>query len=535
MRIYDADPDRVTNISTPGMFGIEHNGEKVLFNNGRTRTRSLTIPLSTNGTEVLRHINLVFSSLPKEDQEFIFNTYVNIRDILDSVVDPTMLMLRLKKEVSNLYKKINYETVCKVISTKSPILTPSRIVNDYEDMEISERSQDQKNYRVTTYLKKDYLDLIYMAIYIKPMIPVWCDYIRTLDSPGGKTTHRDYQAIGLISSTDIIELPAFDRLREYIQANIINITRQPGTRVPNTVSAIFGGLGSSELPDWLMAKTIIRKLILIELSTNDDNSSVISIIYKNVESELNSLGRKFSGQITYKKKPKEAETGDDKSLLEIYKMQQDHSDGDNTITTMYGEKSLSVLLRKFNSSRNVQLELKTVKACFDSISKSKQLNLSPAQETLLGWIVHPLIHFHGIEYQDMKSIFKFQSLAMAYLFHHGFTDLAILISATKVVDDDGELLGGLTSKNLVNKQNLNLLIETYPHYHERNAKESIRQKNLGCVGVDLVCDELIQCDWIPICPNIMIEATDQVDEYGTLIPPSNVRNQVAEVLLLLNE
>lgn len=538
MRIFNADKHRsgTTPVGAPGMYGVEHKGNVVYFNNGKTGTRTLNIPSSTNSEDVLRYINVVFENLTAEQQTLIFDAYRRIREIMDTVIDVSMVARNLTSVVTDLYSHLKYDDVVDIVKRKIHIHVPPKVVERYEDMEISERSQENRNYLVTTYLRSDYVKLVTMAIFIKPMIPIWSEYIRMSEASTSKSTYRESIAMNLISKTEIMKLEPFDRLRDYIRANMNTVMTQGGRR-PNTTTAVLGGLGTSELPDWLLAKTIVRKLIFIELSTADDNSSVISIIYKNVESEMASLSRKFKGEVRPRKKPHgDRDDSEDKSVLEIYKMQQEHSDGDILVTPIYMEKSIEEIASKFEQLMGVELDRTTLMDFYIITSENRKHILTDAQMTILGWIVHPLIHIRGLDYINLDAFAKLKAIAQTYLWVEGFKEMALLLTALEVRDDTGGFLGGLDSKNLISKQNVATLMELFPHYQDRRSRESERQRNVACITINAICDEISRCDWnIVMSPEYINSINSKlIDDYGTMVPPSTIRDQLAEIIIGLN-
>lgn len=188
------------------------------------------------------------------------------------------------------------------------------------------------DYQAKTYLRDDYLELVNMAILYKPMIPIWAEYGRLLEQLSSTNSYREYQSMSLLSRSTAVNIPPLDRLRRYVDTSSLDSK--------TAMSAALGGIGSSELPDWLMSMVIIRKLVIIELSSYEDSSNIVSVVYHHVRNTIKSVDRKFSGRIREKSKPRGEDDDDNKSIVETYKIKQEISDGDLMVLSIYTEQTL---------------------------------------------------------------------------------------------------------------------------------------------------------------------------------------------------
>lgn len=538
MQFYDADPNRITVMNTPGLIGLRMKGEEdLLFNNGKTSTRVITIPNSNNFDIAFKEINAYFKQLPIDKQKEIFNSYKDIKQALTEIVEPNMLMGRLSKLVGNLYANIDYDDLSQWLHKNVNFNIPSKIVNRYEDMEISERKSDNRNYRITTYIRSDYVSLMYLSVFIKPMLPIWAEYIRIIDSGSSKTTYRDYNAMMITKRIGFTEIDSFIRLREYIEENSLSVITQAGNK-PDTTTAVLGGLSTQEIPDWLLSKTIVRKLPLVRLDDTGDDVSIISILYKNIESEMSSLSRKFSMDVMAKTKPKSGQEDgtEGKGVLDIYTMQQEFSDGDVMVTSVFMDKNIQTLKNQLSELLGGVIEANVLTDFYLENRNITNVELpTPEQQTIIGWILHKLIHFNGLSYLKTEYV-KAKSLAQAFLWCEGFKELALYLSAKELKDDTGHLVGGLETRSLISKDSLDKMVELFPNHISKKSSINDRQHNYGCVIVNELAEVITRCDWVLNSPQWMTENNPLVDQAtNVLTPPNDIRDVLVNLIVRLNQ
>lgn len=536
MEFFDGDPTRITVLNTPGLIGVRLKGEPdVIFHNGKTASRVINIPNNSDFEIAFKEINAYFKQLPHTTQKELFHAYKDIKEALTEIAEPNLLLNKLRTLVGNLYKHIDYTDLTNWLHKNFSFYVPSKIVERYEDMEISERRSDDRNYRITTYIRSDYIKLMYLSVYLKPLLPVWCEYIRLVDSSRGKTTYRDYNAMMITSNIGLTKIDGFNRLREYIEENSLSVITQAGNK-PDTTTAVLGGLSTQEIPDWLLAKTIVRKLPLVRLDNTGDDVSIISILYKNLESEMSSLSRKFSMDVMAKRKPKAgSEDGTEvKGVLDIYTMQQEFSDGDVMVTSVFMDKKIETLSKQLSESLGGKIDPAVLDGFYlENRNVSNDELPTIEQQTITGWILHRLIHFNGLSYLKAEYT-KAKSLAQAFLWCEGFKELALYLTAVPALDEDGHFLGGLETRSLISKVSLDKMVDLFPNHINKKGSVNDRQHNYGCLIVNSLADAITKCDWKTRSPSWAIENNSLVDESGMLTPPNDIRDILVDLIVRLN-
>lgn len=467
-------------------------------------------------------LNQYFASLDGDTQARIFELYEQMRNAIDNVVDPTMLQLTLTELCGAMYRLITYEDIQAWTRRHANIPVPPSIKDRYGELDISQRHMDGVDYEKRTYLRDDYLELVNLAILLKPMVPIWSEYATLLTQVKTDNNYKEYQAMQLLRGSSAIKVQPLDRLREYIEVTV--------PELKNQMSAALGGLGSSELPDWLMSMVVIRKLVIADLISGEDSSNIVSVVYHHVRNTLKSLDRKFVGRIKGKPKPSGNEDDENKSLLETYKIKQSISDGDLMTLTVYTEQTTNLATQIYP-----EVDVDTVELCRDAVNAIVNTQPTEGQLTILRWMMSRVIPTRALDNISRKGLMSCQAATQAVLWSLGFPDLAILLTASEVRDRAGGLLGGVDSRSRIPKDFVNRFVELYPHYSESGARDRDRQSNVTCRAIDAVAKDFIKCDWRSYAPKSLNRLSPNMSDRGIVSPPPDLKVQLSQLVVWLAE
>lgn len=481
-------------------------------------------PKNATVENVFEYINGYWQSLPASRQTDIFHAYERIQETIEGVVEPNMLHVRLTSEVERLYKLMPHEEIREWLMKRVTIRVPPIIKERYNQLEIAERNQTKTDYKARTYLRDDYLELVYVAITLKAMIPIWSEYAKQLNYTQDTNSFREYQCFSLLNKTNVVKAPAIAQLQTYIQTN--------NPEAKSQMSAALGGLGSSEMPDWLMSLAIIRKLVIIKLSSLENNDNIISVMYHHVGNSIKSLERKFQGRIKDKAKPRGSEDDESKSIVETYKIKQEISDGDLAVLSVYSENP-GVMLERIDPS----VPKEYLKTCLDFTRSESQQQRQPAhcQLVLLRWIMSPVLSPRSIDNINKLSLLTCFGVAQSVLWHWGFPDLALILTSTETRDSNGMYLGGIESRTRIPNEDVEMFKLIYPHTYQKKVKERDRQANLTCCAIDELAKDIVRCDWRTHAPRPLMESSDGVDESGVMSAPADIRVQLSKLVLAIAE
>ena len=131
---------------------------------------------------LFKEINDFFAYLPESSQDIIWSVYANAWDIFETTNDPNRLHQKLQKEVRRLYEVIKFDDLKRWSLLYANIAMPSNLKNDYGPGEVKQRTKDK------TYLRDDYYDLAVLTIMLRPMVPIFGQYIKQVGKEVGTTS-----------------------------------------------------------------------------------------------------------------------------------------------------------------------------------------------------------------------------------------------------------------------------------------------------------------------------------------------------------
>jgi hypothetical protein len=498
---------------------IEHNGQQIpwdvtFYNKSK----------NVNFDGMFRHINDYFKTLSPQQQDTMFETYQSIKTAIKTMVDVLGLQTVLIRLVRKLYEHIEFNKLheyVRVCTTRS-IRVPSTIKHTYAELEISERNQTENNYRSKTYLYDEYVELLTLALASRLMAPVWAEYMTTLDSTIN-SNHKELHALSLLSRTGLPNTAAYVRLQEYV--GTITIQQKSLT------SAIIEGLGTSQMPEWLLSSVLVRKLTIVELSSQltekADDNNVVSVVWKYVNNIIKSIDRKHTGYIREKEVPRDdGDEPDSKSIVETYKIREALSVGDITAPSVYAEDPFRIAIDIDPTIPDEYIHLSS--GILDD--NTAHIHFRPWQFYMMSMIMDSVLSCRAPIDINRLPILSCFAAAQALLFHWGHKELALLITAKQDVDSEGRLCGGIESRNRIPNEYVEKFKRLYKYNRVQGSSRSTdRQTNVGCRSVDAFALELVLCDWRLTCDPWFIEQAD----LGHHLQPDNVMIVPADVRVLL--
>ena len=500
---------------------VEHGDDAVYFD---VNMCHYYIKKAPKGVETLfEKLNEYLSSLDEQHQRQIFEQYRKIRSEIDEVLDHRMLHKRLTTSIAELIELLDYDRFITYMRRYVTIRVPDTIKDDYEELDISERSSD---YKKLTYLRDDYLDLVRFSIFIRSIMPIWSEYIRLFNQ---RSVFREYQAFNLLSKSSILKTRAYLGLKEYIDSTVekkIDELRKPSSR-NSLLSSVLSGMSESELPQWIISTTIIRRLVAIDLEPEDGRESVISKVYNYIDNQFSGMDRKFSGFINEKVKPGDNDDDDEKSLIETYKIKQDLSDGDLMVLSIYTEDPYAMAMRLKPDIDHWRLD-----RCLENIDKIHDINFSISQLSILRWVVSEILPPKSIENIRKRSLFSVVATAQAILWERGHYDLAKLLTSERTLNSFGGYHGGTDANRRIPKNYINELNEYYPINHKPD-QERAKQANPAIRAIETITTDLTRSSWRVQAPSELLNLGTPVDHENVFDLPPDIRIRLADLILEL--
>ena len=497
--------------STQSMFShtcvMEHNGKELEWDITKlSRTPILTKNASGDSVdESFKEFNMFMETLPEEKQDELWDIYVDIHEYIDTVFDIEKLTKLLQKSVKCIYDVLIYEDINDFMIKNDLIIVPESIMEDYTET---------SHFKEATYLKSHYRDLISLVVTLRPMVPIWGKWLQIIYSPISPN-FKEYYALKILFQTDLFETPPVKRLQSYI-------SKMLDGPIDNG-AAILEGLGTAELEEYMLANIFIRRLAVGEVNS-DKPSHLIGNVYGYISNNIQRSNRKFGGARS--KIPKSAGgTGEeDPSNLERYKIKPDVTTFDIELPNVY---ALDTLLVAQGVAGDIPEELVT--ACITNAS-SLTVDLSQHHMLLCQWILANTIAVNSIPSLRKDSLLSCIAACQAILWHWGFKDIAILMTATEFNSDD---YFDQSAKERITAAQLEVLEEIFPYSVK---EDTARKSNPAYIAIGLLAKTTQPRQWLSNHPAFMEEFYQSIRLAGSdcvAAPPAFAR-QLADLIIKLN-
>ena len=468
-------------------------------------------------------INAYWNTVDEATLEAIWTIYTQIRNEMDSISEFHVANKRLRDLIGKLYQHIDLSAILHWMLYYSNVRIPGNLKDDYDPTDPRDR----------TYLRTDYHKLAALAIALRPIVPIWGEYIVTTKQDAG-ASWKEYMAFSLLFNTYLNDAEPMEKLRAFVE-NTLNSNKQVGSEI----TAVMGGLSRSEIPQWVLATTVVRRLAVGEVSAPSDTSTVITNTYNYINNTWRSgdrkLGKRYGGKLSEKKPYADGSDEDKTSHIENYKVKQPVSDGDLVIFSVYTERVFD-MANKIDSTIPPTYILQCLDASQALLNKEISTELVPLTQWPLSICLPP----RGVPLLPKAAMLRAMSVAQAALWHWGFHDLAGLVTATKIVVDDNVFTSGAESRNRIPRELLTELEILYPYYRSSRAKqESARKLNVAFRAIDEICDGtderagICVFDWYLHAPDALVEKCSREGNSRKMSVPVDIRTQLAKLVIQL--
>lgn len=486
-----------------GSFVTSHRGNELEWSGSMLNRTSFK-----NLDNLFNPINGFIASWPEEKQNALWECYVEINELMRTQGELRLLFSKLKKVVEKMYSLFNYEQLRYWVLGYGNIYIPENIYDQYHG------SPEDR-----TYLINDYKELVVLAVGLQIMVPVFYQFIFINKYVGNN--HKEQYAYGLLSNTWIEDTPGATRLRSYVEANI--------AREAISVAAVCFGLSSTELPDHMYCRTVVKKVALSEVTVVDVNSSIISNVYHYLRNTYKSLDRSFTagdGKLNPKHNPTDRGGDEDNmSIAETYKVKQEISDGDLIPQSIYTENYVQM-----THAIDPTVPYDLIESCIRNAWKLELEPISPHQMTVVQWVMSKVLSPRAIPNLDKPSLMRTIGASQALLFHWGFKELAVLLTAIPYVWEDNSALFTVESRNRISSEAVQRLVALYPYSTRQSGKTSDRQTNAACRAIDALALEMSNNYWAVFIPEGKAgEFRFEFDNVLTV--PADIKSQLVKLLV----
>lgn len=496
-----------------------HKGEKLLFN---TSTYG-KVKLSSN-VGVFDEINAYWEWAGPDVQEHVWEHFTEIKQYLEQVMDAFHIGKYLKKHITLMYQQMPMESFSKWLLTRGNLYVPSDIPDAIAE-DARYKREDQ------TYLKSHYIDLATLSLALRPVLPIFGEYIDQGGAGNGGDLYKEMEVVGLITDTGMVsypkEEPAFEKLFNYIK-----ITTDDS---PVSLARLWKGMGSAEVPLWFQARVLVRRLTIVPLTDHNATHSIIANVYRYVRTNMKPADRRATDRVREKTPEDEGMDEDDKtSLLENYKVKQRIADGDAVLYSVYSE-NVAGIAQKVDPT----IDLKLIEQTTELLDSLGNLQISPHQIRLGQWVLAKAYPPKAFYHIPKASVQRLLAAAQALLWHWGYLDIAVLMQV-ECISTTGQNIPGITqqprSNTRISRKYIDELMVAYPHVKPQRPKAGTgeinnRSGNIAAVGINSVTRLIMQNSWYYHGPKELGQLAQQTEGRGVVVVPPAIKNRITELVL----
>lgn len=472
-----------------GDFIISHKGQKLQWAAGEFGKKYFEPEM-----RLVDHINAFWATLPAHRQDAIWSCYFRIHDALNHTSDALMLIRILTPLVQELYAAHGDDLLSRLeiwISHAAGINIPSRFKDEYV------HSDAKPGTREKTYIRSDYVKLVVLSLALRPIVPIWSEFLRTTKGDTG-TNYKELYAYALLAKTPLYDCAAMERMRTYIK-NIVK-PDQPMT------DSIVRGIGSEDFADALLASLMVTRICVGDIRGLEDQPCLVITSYKYITQETR---QQKGGGANASIARKDFATGDgdnEPSRLESYKPKAEHAQGDLSPYKVYAD-NIEVVARRLTSD----IDLDLLRLLLDNNQKLRKEPLLDAQLTLMQYVIAPVISPRAVFNMPKETVVKLLSLAQCVLWQKGHRKLSLFTTSVPVPDGDEMMLSGIGTTARLPKEHVAELERLYPYTRLPLSRPNAKVVNDAINAIDIQSQRLIKSDWFITAPDFMVvEATGKL-------------------------
>lgn len=373
--------------------------------------------LTPIGVGVFDYLNGYWATLPHATQQEIFNIYSDIIRLFESIgtpynkiLDEATIKVKRLMEINSLSNISNY------LYSNGLMRVPSDIPKEFK-VDI-----DKINSKEKTYIHEEYCQLIVLSIALRPLIPIWGEFIHYTRGGIIDNIDKETECMRLLSlSPDILDSVPMARLNIYVDS-IVGKTKDDIKYALNSISP-------EDHPHWMSSMVCVKRLVVLDLS----GENVIRLIHKFIDQKIKGDKSDFSKIIREKVLESADDDGGKLSTIESFKAKYNVSVEQLAHLNLSMEKSFNLLKHYLPDA----LEEDSVYQMF-LISSKRMLEKELQYEKLfvLSWYIKPFIPPHSVFYLNKLNLCNLFAGLAYYCYTKKQIDLSmLLISECEIVLD----------------------------------------------------------------------------------------------------
>lgn len=410
-------------------------------------------------------------------QTQLFEQFEAIHTVFEHGVDVVKLHRALAKHLSEIYTLLEFDALKQWALNHAVVFIPPDLKT------IHEPTETQLTINMT-YLRDDYYNLVVLSILLKPLMVVFGQYMSHTEKEVANA-FKEHYALGLLRDCAFIKTAVFERLVVYVNTLSENELRKKSL-TNSKRAAIFSGLGSEELPTWLLAKALVRRIVVHE---EQMQVSIISSVYQIVKQKVNGLNSEFNSRVDDKEFYSDENSEDNTSILENYKVKQEITDGDLEVLSYYMRR-----VEPIYATVDPTADPKKRAHCEAFFNENPLIEVTSVQLVLAQWVLARAISPRSLPLLNKVALLNGLSVTQTLLWHWGYLELALLMGASPCEEVS---YASSAPPTQLSKAHYETFAKHYPHYRQPNRSNTAkRQNNVVCRAINELSNRIVHHDWL---------------------------------------
>lgn len=515
-----------------------HRGQQLDFN--ITDYRNIIVKLEH---DVFGEINAFWSRLPMDVQDQLFAIYRDIKNAFLEYPTNEQLMFKLFGLVARLVDLHPLDAIKHWMDFYGNIFYPPDLKEIFVQYEMPGSAEG-------TYLREDYVWLVAMSIALRPLLPVWGEFIAYVKEDFGPDW-KEYYAYQLLARSTLAKSVPMDRLRLYVRAQLSSDKK---VDISNSGHILHGGVSVEDYPEWMMGLVLVRKLIISDVKGLQPKAHLASQMFSFIKHKTKQRSDNGFSQIVREKKVEGAASNDDnqQSKLESCKVKSSVAEGKIAPILFYARDIHKIALQICPD-----LPLDLLEQSFESVKQLAGVSPVKQQEVLVMYVLNyrnlrsavdlseyfPNGSRHvyrgpvapqGVHYLFKNTKLHATAIAQAIYWHRGFPELAALVSAIPRSSYDEHTAAEGGPRQRLSQQTVEELVKWYPFPRQQGGKQkSQRLPSPAEVAIDSMDKGLSEHAWMLTLPPAWVAAIKQVPNDRSYGVPGNLKVKLAQLAIAL--
>lgn len=472
--------------------------------------------------DIFGEINAFWSWLPSPEQDQIFAAYREIKNVFSEYPSNEQLMLRLFGLVGKLMNLHQLDKIKHWMDFHERIYYPPDLKQVFIQHQMPGTAEG-------TYLFEDYAWLVALSIVLRPMFPIWGEFIAYIKEDFGPNW-KEYYAYQLLSQSELAHSIPMERLRVYVKSMVAS---EKKVDVGNSAHILHGGVSVEDYPEWVIGLVLVRKLIIGDVKGMDPKAHLASQIFNFIKYKTKPRSDNGFSGIVREKRLEGSGQGEEnqQSRLEANKVKAPVSEGKIAPILHYARDMRRIALRICPD-----LPLDLLERSFESVL-TLQNELHHKHQTVLVMYVlkyrrqiSPRAIHHFLRNAKLEAI----AAAQAIYWHKGYYELAALVSAIARPNIDEHTANEGGPRTRLSPAIIEELTRWFPHPRRQGGKQKAQRLPTAAeVSIELVDRGLSEHAWILTLPQEWVTILKQNPletdrSYGV---PGNLKVKLAQLAI----